>query len=174
MTKLYIANCTKNVQDFLYRLPEVHQLYKVTIPMGGQAEIYEDTDKATLGLIIDQHAMYGMKAVSELDRTRGYTGLCYQFDKPIDVERIMSAVAHNDDELVRQAHEVRKAQAAGISAAIDQNMMGSESQLQSLEVEIVEQKKPGENSEKMTETIQVAKPGSKSAAAGAERAERAK
>jgi len=174
MTKLFVANCTKHVQDFIYRLPEVPQLYKVTIPIGGQAAIYEDTDKATLGLIIDQHLKYGLKALSELDRSKGYTGLCYQFDAPIDVERIMSAVAHNDDEIARVGHEVRKAQAAGISAAIDQNMMGSESQLQSLEVEIVEQKKPGENSDKMTETIQVAKPGSKSAAAGAERAERAK
>jgi hypothetical protein len=174
MTKLYIANCTKFVQDFIYRLPEVSQLYKVTIPMGGQAEIYEDTDKATLGLIIDQYLKYGLVSVADLDRTKGYTGLCYQFDRPIDVERIMSAVAHNDDELARQGREVRKAQAAGISAAIDQNMQGSESQLQSLEVEIVEQRKPGENNDKMTETIQVAKPGSKSAASGAERAERNK
>lgn len=170
MAKLYIANCTKYVQDFLFRIPENPQLYQKVIPIGSQALIYKDAPLDVLEHIVDQHMQYGIVPLNEIDRTKGFFGLCYSFDKPIDVERIMSAVAHNEEELVKKGYEQRKQAAAALSNVIDNNMDGSKSKLQGMEMEVVEQPKIGDNGPKMSETIQVAKPGSKAAARGAQRA----
>lgn len=173
MTKLYIANCSKQVQEFLYKLPEIDRVksFRVTIQPGAQALIYKDAEHQLLMRVVDQHAMYGLKAVSEIDRTKEYTGLCYQFDKPIDVEKIMYAMAQNDDAVELLSHEVRKQSAAGLSHSIDNMMLGSEQKLTSVEVEVLEQpKNASDTSEKMVETIQVAKPGSKAAQRGAAKA----
>jgi hypothetical protein len=170
MTKLYIANCSKFVQDFIFRVPEVQQLFKTTIAVGGQNQVYKDTSREILEAIVDQHLKYGLIPVSEIDRTKGFFGLCYSFDTPINVEKMMNAIQHNDEALELRGHELRKYQAASLSDKIDNNLMGSESKLQGMEVEIQEQQKVGNNDPKMVETIQVAKPGSKAAARGAERA----
>jgi hypothetical protein len=173
MAKLYIANCTKQVQELLYKIHEIDQrkAFRVTIPVGGQALIYREAEHQVLMKIVDQHLMYGLRAVSEIDRTKDYTGMCYQFDKPIDVEKIMYAMAQNEKAVELMGHEVRKQAAAGLSNSIDNMMMGSEQKLTSVEVEVVEQpKNAGDTEEKMVETIQVAKPGSKAAIRGAQKA----
>jgi hypothetical protein len=102
MVKLYIANCSKFVQDFLFKLPEQTRAnnYRAQIGLGQQSLILgKDIDLETAKFIIAQHVKYGLIAVSEIDRTKAYFGLCYQFDKPIDVERIMQGVAHNTEQL---------------------------------------------------------------------------
>lgn len=173
MTVLYVANCSRFVQDFLFRVPEVTQLFSTTIPMGGQNRVYKDTDKATLEHIVKQHVIYGIVHVSEIDRTKDFVGLCYSYDKPINVESIMQAVAHNDEVLERSGHELRKQQAAALSNTLDSNLAGSKEKLQNLEVEVLEQPKNAtDNSAKMSETISVAKPGSKASQRSGRRNER--
>ena len=176
MVKLYVANCTKFNQDFLFKLPDQKTLnnYRAQIPIGGQALIMgRDIDMKTAMFIVEQHEKYGMVAVADVDRTKNYFGMCYQLDREIDVERIMLALEHNDEALELKGHEMRKLQAAALSQNIDHNLQGSESKLQGLELEIVEQDKPGQHGqgEHMRETIQVAKPGSKAEARGARKAQ---
>ena len=172
MTRLYVANCSKYVQDFLYRLPGQSQTYRVTIQMGGQAIVHKDASKEDLQYIVDQHEKYGLVHVGEIDRTKDFRGLCYQWDVPVQIEKIMVASQAVDEAIVQRAHEQRKQQAAALSQAIDRTLEHSENKLQSLEVEIVEQAKPGTtHKERMVETIQVAKPGSKAQARGARKAE---
>lgn len=170
MTRLYIANCTTHPHTFLYRIQGVSQMYSTVIAAGGQNEIYEDTDRKTLELIIDQHRPYGLRSLAELDRTKSYTGLCYQFDKFIDVERIMEGITKNDLAMELAGHALRKNLAAAMSATLDQNATLAGTKLQGVELEIQEeQTSVTDHSDKMTEVIAVAKPGSKYAAKGAQR-----
>lgn len=169
--RLYVANCSKYVQDFLYRLPEKkNQIFQKIIPIGGQVEV-RDAPMDTLVYIIKQHLHYGLVPVEEIDRTKGFFGLCYSIDRPIDIEKIMNAIDHNEEQLELQSHEHRKRMAASLSNTIDNNMQHTESTLQSLEVEVVEQRKnEADSASKRKEAIQVVKPGSKAAARAAERA----
>jgi hypothetical protein len=174
MTKLYIANTTNQNKEFLYKIPSIdaEKNFRVVIPAGGQALIYQDAEHQLLMRVIDQHLMYGLVPVSQIDRTKHFIGMCYQFDQPIDVEKIQYALAHNEAETERQSHEIRKQSAAALSGTIDQVMMGSEQKLASLEVEMLEQpKSASDTDEKRIETIQVAKPGSKAAQRGANKAQ---
>ena len=176
MTKLYIANCTIHNQDFLFKMPEQKSInnYRAQIPIGGQVLIMNrDIQRDEAEFIVEQYRKYGIVAVDEIDRTKGFFGLCYQLDRPIDVERIMLAIAHNQEAMEIKGHENRKQGAAALSANIDNNLMGSDSKLQGLEVDIIEQPKAGQHGqgEQMKETIQVAKPGSKAEARGAQKAQ---
>lgn len=174
MTKLYIANCTKFVQDFLFRIPESNQVHRKVIEIGRQEQIYTDASREVLEYIVNQHRKYGLIPLEEIDHTQAYFGMCYAFDRTIDIDRVMTAMEHNETIVDRQAHEYRKQAAAGLSNVIDNNLQGAESKLSNLEVEVVEQPKTGDNTPRKTETIQVAKPGSKAAARGIERANQAR
>lgn len=177
MTRLYIANCSKFVQDFLFKLPGQTQInaYRATIPIGGQTMIMNhEIDMKTAMHIVQQHEKYGLISVSDLDRTKAYFGLCYQLDEEIPVEKIMLGIAHNEEVKEILAHENRKRIAVALSDGIDNLMQGSESKLQGLEMELTELAKPGDNTERKVEAIQVAKPGSKAAQRGAEKAAQAR
>jgi hypothetical protein len=178
MTKLYIANCTKMIQDFLFKLPGQTAInsYRAQIQIGGQQLIMNrDIPRETAEFIVDQHRKYGIVAVEDIDRTRGFFGLCFQLDREIDVERIMMAVIHNEEATEIRGHENRKLQAAALSNNIDNNLQGSDSKLQGLEVDIIEQPKPGSHGQdQMKETIQIAKPGSKAEARGAQKAQQSR
>jgi hypothetical protein len=171
MARLYVANCTKYIQDFLYRLPDKkNQIFQKIIPIGGQVEVREGSVDLLVS-IIKQHLHYGLVPVEEVDRTKNFFGLCYSIDKPINIDVIMNAVQHNEEEKERRSHEQRKRLAATLSNTIDDVMATSDSKLQSVEVEFVEQRKgDADTRDKMKEAIQVVKPGSKAAARAAERA----
>jgi hypothetical protein len=173
MTKLYVANCSKFVQDFLFKLPGQTQInaYRATIPIGGQTLIMNrDIDMKTAMHIVQQHEKYGLISVQDLDRTKSYFGLCYRLDEEIEVEQIMLGIAHNEEVKDILAHENRKRMAVALSDGIDKMMQGSEAHLQGLEMELTELPKAGDNAPRKTEAIQVAKPGSKAAQRGAEKA----
>ena len=49
MPSLYVANASKQPQDFLYWVPEGKAPLRQKIPAGGQAQIYKpDLDTATI------------------------------------------------------------------------------------------------------------------------------
>ena len=89
MARLFIANCKKQAEDFNYRIPEVVRTYVQSIPAGGQIEVYRDAPMDVLEGIVEQHRMYGLVNVSEIDRTKEFANLCYQFDKPIDRKSVV-------------------------------------------------------------------------------------
>lgn len=174
--KLYIANCTKYNQDFLFKTIEQvdnkSRFYtRKVIPIGCQVEVLEGSVEE-VSCVIKQHLPYGLVAIDEIDRHKKFFGMCYSIDKPIAVEKIMNAMAHNEEEQEKNAHEQRKMMAATLSNSIDNNMVNTDGKLQSLEIEIVEQPKKGESpdKDKMTEVIQVVKPGTKAAGRAIERA----
>lgn len=168
MTKLYIANCKPQSENFSFRVIGTGQLVTQHIPAGGQIEIYRDTDRATLEAIVEQHEQYGLIPVANIDRTKPFISLCYQYDKPITQNHIKYGIEHNTDVLTEVGRERRDQAAVAIGSNLERaaDEAAGRPQLKGMSLEIQEEKAPGDNSAGINEVIQVDhnhgdKPGSK-------------
>ncbi len=162
MTKLYIANCKKQAEDFVYRIPEAIRTYMQNIPAGGQIEVYRDAPMDILEGIVEQHRMYGLVDVKDIDRTKEFANLCYQFDKPITQNQIMYGIEHNSEVLEVRGNEMRKKAAVAINNNLERaaEESGSSSKVNAVEVAIKEEKTDqGDSSSKLDQTVRVAKEG---------------
>jgi hypothetical protein len=137
--KMFIANCTKQVVSFIYRLPEVSASRQQQIEIGGQIQISGDLTKIEVDAIIEQHTKYGLVAADELDRSKPFIGLCYSIDKPVRVGKVEQAIEHNDKVLEQRGAQTRKESALAVASQVEQNSPGG---LTALEM-TVEQEKPG-------------------------------
>jgi len=144
MTTLYVANASKQRHDFIYRIPEETAVRRQQIAPGGQITVYQpNASPDVLHKIIDQHKVYGLIDVAEIDRRKPFVGLCYSFDKPIKVEKIMYADEHNAGVLTEVSQEARKLSAAALHEAINRVTEGA-AKLDALELEVIEQNKPSD------------------------------
>ena len=124
MSTLYIANCTRQPHDFLYRVPgeDMQTLRRVQlqrIPAGGQMRIHTEAPLSALQAIIDQHRDYGLMPVDEVVKTQGFVGLCYSFDKPVDLERLQYAFDHNQGVLQERGQKQREDAAVAVDQALE-------------------------------------------------------
>ena len=158
MTKLYIANCSKQEFDFTYMLPENVRPFMHKIRAGGQIELNHNQDETER--IINQHSIYGMQEANKV--SKGFGGLCYRLDKPISVEAIQNGFTQTEQEQVDRALQARTV------TAVVQDQKFSElaqqrglTQKGALEIEVVEETKgPTDTAAgKFNETITVVKDG---------------
>jgi hypothetical protein len=145
MAKLFVANCTRQRHEFIFRAPEQKNPQVKVIEIGGQSQIWNDSPIDQLRNIVEQHEMYGLIPVSEIDRTRRFVGYCYSFDKPIDVDKIMYTVENNDVVLTADALESRKQSAQIINQSLSQVAAEAGNGLKNLDVEIKEIATPGKD-----------------------------
>lgn len=158
MPTLYIANASKQKHDFIYRIPEENNVRRQQIQPGSQIVIYQpNAPQNVLSMIVDQHKAYGLVDVADIDRSKPFVGLCYCFDKPIKVEKIMYADEHNAGVLQETSQEARKMSAAALHAAIERVTEGG-AKLESLELEVVEQN--GSTEPGLNERVEVSRDGS--------------
>ena len=158
MAKLYVANCTKQRHEFMYRAPEQKQPILQVIDIGSQIMVWKDAPKDDLIGIVDQHEHYGLIPVANIDRSKHFVGMCYSFDKPIDVNKIMYTVENNDAVLEERALEARKEAAQVISHSLGQIAQDTGNGLNAVEVEVQEMARPGHEA-KVHETITVQREG---------------
>ena len=161
--QLYISNCTKQVVDFIYRVPEdkAGHYRRQVIPIGHQIKIYRDDTFEVLKGIVDQHARYGLIAVEDIDTTQEFIGLAYSFGKLIDPGKIEIAVSHNQDVLNDRGIEIRKEALGALHNTMETQAYSQGNELHGLETEVREQPRPGEGSgdERLAEHFVVQKPG---------------
>lgn len=123
MATLYVANCTNQFYTFSYRIPADEGYGKRTheqvILPGQQMRIYADAPLKVLEAIVEQKRPYGIVHVSEVVRTKQFVGICYEFDKPVDLERFQYAVDHNHGVLVERGEELRQEAALATNLAIN-------------------------------------------------------
>jgi hypothetical protein len=157
MTKLYIANCTKQEAFFEYSVPENPKRFARPIRAGSQIEIESTPD--VLNYIIGQHERYGFTEVSKI--SKGFSGLCYRFDKPISINAIEAGLSQNEQDMIDRALEARKIQAVVSDAQLNRVAQeGGLRQKANLEVEVVEEKRNfADNEDKFEQTITVQKEG---------------
>lgn len=123
MPKLFIANCTKQHHDFVYRVPETMQLKSQLIKAGEQAWIaHSEFPSDWIQKIVSDHKRYGLVHASEVKNAKTFIGLCYTVDKPMTLDAILSGFAVND-EVLQDLAEERRERVAGEAVATIQNVM---------------------------------------------------
>jgi hypothetical protein len=156
--KLFIANCKSQREAFSYRVGENGQLISQDIPAGGQIQIYRDADEATLRAIVEQHRKYGLIAVADIDRTKPFINLCYQFDKSITQNQIKYGIEHNSEVLAEVGRERRDQSAVAIGSNIERVAEeAGHSRVNSITLEVQEEKAIGDTSAGINEVIHVDK-----------------
>lgn len=143
MSKLYIANCTAQRQSFMYRLPETSGSGEMggmrvqDIEMGQQIVLSGDLNKFQIDSVVQQHAKYGLIAVDEVDRTRGFTGMCYSVDKPVPVSKLLYVIDGNRKALDLRGKQMRTEAAVAVNQQVENTMSD---QLKKLEIEVKEER----------------------------------
>lgn len=121
MTKMYVLNCTRQNQEFWYRLPESDKLLHQLIPIGGQIQVAGELNTPDIDAIIEQHARYGMVAYSEIDKYKPFIGYCYQLDKRFGdiAAALQRGFDHNDMVLEERGQQLREEAAVAINESIE-------------------------------------------------------
>jgi uncharacterized protein YdcH (DUF465 family) len=114
MTKLWVANTTRQVYRFTYRVSDKqHQMHE--IPAGRQICL-DHLQQAEIDSVIKQNTIYGMREANETPRRKGFSGLVYRIgDDPINLDRLLETYEANDEVRDAEATERMKKSAAALS-----------------------------------------------------------
>lgn len=145
MAKLFIANCTKQRQDFVYRLPESPSVRRQTIEIGQQIQIAGDRtghlSQVDIDAIIDQHRVYGMIEAKERP-PQNFIGLCYSIDRPVPATPIAGLIQHNEEVMLDLGRKARQDAALAMNDLAEKNIheFGNDrDKVKEVEVTITEQ-----------------------------------
>jgi hypothetical protein len=148
--KLYIANCSKQVHNFLYRVPEATGLRAQPIKEGGQIQISGELQPEAIDYVVNQHVRYGLIPVDDIDRAKPFIGLCYSIDRPIPATKIQKLMIHNQGILEERAEDNLKATALANNKLLENRieMTAREARhsippIGDLEISITEESKSG-------------------------------
>lgn len=162
-TILFIANTTKQDQDFHFRLPGSTQIMRTIIPKGQQVRVYQPAEKATLEHILKQHHNTPEPFCihyTDSNNTDSFVGLVYSFDKPVPGRVLADRFEKNDEALEAIAQKDRIMAAAAASSTIDAAAEEHGATNTELETSVIEEVPPGQEVKggKMNETVEVTKP----------------
>lgn len=154
---LYVANISKQIHHFHYRLPESNRTLDIKIQSGQQVKIEVD-NTATVDYVVAQHAMYGMREVKQINSRDKFVGLAYQVDKVIDVELLSSGFTHNERTMIEDARTRQEETTVSIAAGLKDSAERSGTKLGDMSVEIVEEKRNiADNDAKTTQKVTIRK-----------------
>lgn len=143
--KLYIGNATKQHQDFVYNVPipgtDRFRAIGQRIEIGQQVQISGDLSRARVDDIIQQHARYGLVAVTEIEYVNDFVGLCYSVDTPIRADKMHRLMLHNVGVLAERGREIRKESSIASNDHLEStlNESGHPANLKFSEISIVEE-----------------------------------
>src|SRR5262245_53057907 len=126
--ELYVGNVSKQIQMFAYRSLERPGIITQVIPIGGQIRISPNGMNADLttpeiDYIIEQHKIYGIMPVEELDTNKGpFNGLCYCLGKPISPDKLRRAMQKNEDSLQKLGKQMRQEAALAVNSQIEEQI----------------------------------------------------
>jgi hypothetical protein len=108
--------------DFMYRVPGQEGLRTQQIRWGSQVQLSGDLSTPEIEGIVEQHTIYGMIHVSEIDQARPFIGLCWQLDKPIPVAKLQAGAEHNVQILNARGEAIRKESAVAAAVQTEQSV----------------------------------------------------
>lgn len=150
--KMFVANCTNQDHDFIYRMPEDNKPRRQRIKSYAQVVLSGDLTQQHVDAIVKQHVRYGFVPASEIDRTKTFSGLCYSLDKPIPAGIMFKLLDHNKTLLVEEGRKNRREAAVAVSNNINEQTGGG---LENLEVEVVEETKGDKDEGTFEEHVRV-------------------
>ena len=127
MPELYIGNITKQIHQFAYRALERPGIVFQPIPIGGQIRIAPygaryDLTVQEIDYVLDQHKIYGMVSVDELDKIDTTSGLCYSIGKQISVEKLRRGMQRKDEALQEYGKKLRQEAALAVNSQIEERI----------------------------------------------------
>lgn len=138
--KIYIANCTQQTQNFVYRVLGQPGVRQQMIDVGRQIKLSGDMAMEEIEYIVGQHTRYGMMRDTDVSgKRRGFNGLVYAIDRPVSVDNMTLIVEFNREALIEQGQKLRKEAAVAVTQAIE----GETNTLSALELSVVEEERPG-------------------------------
>lgn len=154
--KLYVANCTNQHRQFVYRVPEDKRLHQTLIPMGSQALVWKDDQPEIIRAIIDQHLHYGLTAVRDISRAKKFVGICYSVDKPVLAQTIMDQHLENAKFTLAANLEERTHMASSVGSMFsDQSRKGYTPGVRNLTMAVQEHIADPYGKPSITETMRV-------------------
>jgi hypothetical protein len=107
MPVVYIANVSKFTHLFCYRANNQKdgKLIELTIERGTQIKLEEE--QPVLDAIITRYQRFGMIDVKEVGRVKKFSGLMFQYEKQIDIDKLKEAVERKHDQEDERANEQR-------------------------------------------------------------------
>jgi len=163
MSTLYIGNATRQIHQFLYRVPESEKLRSQNIQPGTQIRIPGEVDKASIDYIVDQHSRFGMIPAAEIPKTKEFNGLCYSVDKPILADKIVYLMDHNVGKLEEMGREIREQTALAGNAVLETTLRENDrpEQIREFQMTIQEDRTtPNPEVAQMSEGFKVSRNGS--------------
>lgn len=157
--KLYLANCTKQAQDFVWRprnLPPGAPPKKIRIDVGTQQLMPGDWLSQDVTHLLQQHARFGLVDAADIQRNRAFVGLCFSLDKPVNMREVMTALATNDAILVERGVELRRRAAVAAEGQLQQQAPAAG--LRAVELTVVEDRRDG-GAPLIDETVRVERGG---------------
>lgn len=160
--KMYVGNCTRQSNDFQYRMPgEANSqrdrggnLRFQRIEPLSYLQLSGELSSDEIDYIVAQHDAYGLIHVSEINRARPYIGLCWD-TKPINVQALREAITHNQEVLEQRGRDIRKEAAVALNTSLEQDeQMGD---LKKLTIEVKEDRAGSMEHDPFAETIQVSR-----------------
>lgn len=109
--QVYVANASRNLHLFEYRIPENPQLRHRYIPAMGQAVLPDDMNQMQIDYLVEKMSPYGFVSVEDVKSKRmpkGFTRLIYSVDRPVSEVLIANLVNGNleaQKETSRKVHE---------------------------------------------------------------------
>lgn len=140
---LYVANLSKQQFELHYWVENSKKPVITKIRPFSQENIYPQGTRDDHERIIEQHKVYGMTPISEIDRRKEFIGQCFQFDTPIPLDRLQMMAERNDDMLYTQAQERRKEAAAATDDLVRKSAQEADMKVDNFEVEIQEVEQKG-------------------------------
>lgn len=137
MPLMFVANASKQVQDFQFRTAK-GQGIKIPIEPGGQVRVPGDLTVADIEAIVRHHAKFGMRAVSELARSNEIVPLIFTTERPMARTIIASQVVRNQALMEGRGHELRKAAGIFIHKQLEQGAAEADTKLHEVEVSVEE------------------------------------
>lgn len=136
MSRLFVANCTRQFQEVYYRLdfndggqPEANRRFqpakRETIPPGRQICLGGDLHMTQIKDIIDQLKPYGLVGTVDVPRLNAIAPYVFDIDKPVSVSVINDVRNSNAGILIEQGRERRKKAAIVVNETVA-NVVGNE------------------------------------------------
>lgn len=119
--KLYIANCSLQQQDFVYRLLENPAPRRQMIEVGGQIQISGSLRTEDIDSIVEQHGIYGLFDASTVAQTHRHIYLLYSVDKPVTANQMRQALERNLEIMGLKGVELRKEAAVAVDHTLQTN-----------------------------------------------------
>ena len=136
--RMYVANCTLQNQDFQYITQIGQRARQQMIPALGQIVLSGELNANEIDYIAEQHAIYGMVKVDEIDRTKPFVGLCWDTQRILE-NKIRYGHMHNQEVKNQQGVELRREAAVAINNALEGDQMNQSSGLKAMELTLVEE-----------------------------------